>query len=371
MEKLRVLHFCFSRSWGGLEKNFFDLAVAQHNAGHHVLCACRAGFSLERELKKIGVPCAAFHNVVKYVDLGVILALRRIIKTQNISVAHGTHTEDLGLLVPAVAGLKNVRLFFTLQMNVPEPKKDVYHRWEYGRLTKLFVSSSILKEAAAKNLPISADKIMVVPYGINTDIYRPERDDEWRKSIGLSPETFVLGILARLDPPKGQMEAIQALPQIRQKFPNALLMLVGDESVDHKGAEVKRLRDEVKKLDLEKHVMFVSDKRGAEQAKYLNAMDIFLSPSHYETFSTSMMMAQLCAIPIIGTNVGGTPEQLGWGKYGELVEPMNPASLAEGTIKVMENYPSAKKRAEELRVPAVQQFDMRMIVERVIAEYVR
>ena len=366
---MKILHFCFSRSWGGLEKNSFDLALAQKKAGHDVLYACRKGFALESELGKFGVPLVSWANIAAYVDLRVILRLRRLVKNQNYKILHGTHTEDLGLAVPAIAGLRDAKLFFTLQMNVTRDKKDVYHRWEYGRMAKMFVSSPVLRDAALRHLPVTEGQVTLMPYGIDLDIYKPARDENFRAEIGLRPDSIALGILARLDPPKGQMEAIRAMPSILEKYPSALLMLVGDESVDHKGAEVKRLKDAVARLALGGHVVFVGDQRGAAQAKYLNAMDVFLAPSHFETYSTSMIMAQLCGIPAVGTNAGGTPEQLGYGKYGKLVEPNDPASLALGVIETLDKLAEARKRAREMMALAVDRFDMKKIAERILAEY--
>lgn len=369
MSNHKVMHVCFSPSWGGLEKNLFDLALAQKNAGHDILFVCGKGFSIEREVKKTGIPCVSYSNIAAYIDLRVMASMRRIIKSQNFKIVHATYSKDLGLIVPAIAGLGDVKLFFTLQMNQTKDKKDIYHRWEYGRMSKMFVSSPILRQAVIKYLPIAEDDVMVVPYGIDLQIYKPIRDEAFRAGLGFKPDTIVLGILARLDPPKGQMEAIQAMPAILKKHPSARLMFVGDESVEHKGEVVKRLKGEVARLALGDAVKFVGDQRGAEQAKYLNAMDIFLSPSYFETYSTSMIMAQLCAIPVIGTNAGGTPEQLGYGKYGKIVEPRDSASLAMGILETLNNMVDAKKRAEEMHLIAVERFDMKKIVERIEAEY--
>ncbi len=366
---MRILHVCFSRSWGGLEKNSFDLALAQKNAGHDVLYACRKNFSLERELIRRGVPSVSFADIVAYIDLRVMLKLRKIVKSGGFEVVHGAHTEDLGLIVPALVGLDYVKLFFTLQMNVAGPKKDPFHRFEYGRIRRIFVSSPVLRESALKNLPVKEGQLMVVPYGIDVDVYKPAWDERFRVGLGFKPDAVVLGVLGRLDPPKGQIDAIRALPTILKDHPGAVLMLVGDESADHKGAEVKRLKDEVERLKLGGKVSFVPDKRGAEQARYLNAMDVFLSPSHFETHSTSMMMAQLCAVPIVGTNAGGTPHQLGHGRYGELVEPKDPDSLAAGTLRVLDDLQAARRRAEEFRRLAADEYDMKKVVERILAEY--
>ena len=165
------------------------------------------------------------------------------------------------------------------------------------------------------------------------------------------------------------MEAVRAMPAILAKHPEARLLLVGDETVHAGGGEKKRLENEIARLGLAGKVKFLGDQRGAEQARVLNCFDVFLSPSHFETCSTSMMMAELCAIPIIGTNAGGTPAQLGHGKYGTLVEPRDPASLAEGIIRVLDDMEEAKNKARENLSGALERYDKDAVMKKVLKLY--
>lgn len=368
---MKSLHVNFSRSWGGLEKNSYDLAVNLHRAGHEMLFVCRKGFPIERELAANGIPHIAFENILAYVDLRVMTALWRIIRSNGFKVVQVTHTEDLGLAVPVAAFLRDVKVFLWLQMFVAGPKKDLYHRLEYRYTSRIFACSPVLGEAALKNLPITEDQLSIVAYGLDTGIYRPARDEAFRQqTLGFDPSDRVLGILGRLDALKGQMEAVRAMPTVLVKHPKARLLLVGDETV-HAGnvGEKKRLEDEIARLGITRAVTFLGDQRGAEQGRVLNCFDIFLAPSHFETCSTSMMMAELCAIPIIGTNAGGTPAQLGHGKYGTLVEPKNPASLAEGIIRVLDNMEGAKNKARENLAGALERYEKGAVMKKVLTLY--
>lgn len=366
---MKILHVCLSRSWGGLEKNGFDLALAQMRAGHEILFACRKGFTIEAELGKAGVPCLAFGHIIAYADLRIIFAIRRLLTGGGFQIVHATHSEDLGLIFPAVMMAPNARFFFTLQMNVPGLKTDFYHRWEYATISKVIVSSPVLRDAARQFLPVKEGQVIVIPYGLDTALYRPARDEGFRRSIGYAPDELVLGILGRLDPPKGQMEAIRAMPIILSKYPNARLLLVGNESIDHKGREEKRLKDEIALLGLRNYIRFMGDQRGKAQAKALNAMDVFLLPSHFETHSTSAMMAEIAAVPIVGTNSGGTPAQLGFGKWGELVEPKNPASLAQGILTVLDKLDASRERARRHSAEAAQRYEMKNVLSIIETEY--
>ncbi len=368
---MKSLHVNFSRSWGGLEKNSYDLAVNLHRAGHEILFVCRAGFPIERELVANGIPHIAFKNIVAYADLRVMINLWGIIRSKKFKVVQVTHTEDLGLVIPVTKLLRDVKTFLWLQMLVPGPKKDAYHRFEYRHIAKIFACSPVLAETALKNLPITPDQISIVAYGLDTGLYHPGRDEEFRKNnLGFSADNRVLGILGRLDPSKGQMEAVRAMPDVLAKHPEARLLLVGDETAHAGvGGEKNRLEDEITRLGLAGKVKFIGDQRGADQARVLSCFDVFLSPSHFETCSTSMMMAELCAIPIIGTNAGGTPAQLGYGTYGTLVEPKNHNSLAEGIIRVLDDMETANTKARVNLPGALERYSKGVVIKKVLGLY--
>jgi len=69
----------------------------------------------------------------------------------------------------------------------------------------------------------------------------------------------------------------------------------------------------------------------------LSHADVFVVSSHVESFSVVLVEALACGTPVVSTNCpSGPPEILKNGKYGILVEPNNPAALANGIIRVLE-----------------------------------
>ena len=264
-------------------------------------------------------------------------------------------------------GIKNVNLFFSLHMVVPGPKKDIYHRMEYRNIKKIFALGEEGMNSARKNLPIEPDRVMELPYGLETGRYRPGRSDAFRKSVGLGPELIILGILSRLDPLKGQMEAVRAMPAILKKYPNVHLLMAGDETVHLRGIEKKRIEAEIKRLGLGEKVTILPYQRDVPEL--LRGIDVFLLPSHYESYSISVIEAKLCGVPVVAAESGGVPQNLGYGEYGVLVKPKDPASLAEGVIKTLDDTDAAKKRAEKARANALERYDKERIVSIVEKEY--
>jgi glycosyltransferase involved in cell wall biosynthesis len=260
-----------------------------------------------------------------------------------------------------------VNLFFSLHMVVPGPKKDIYHRLEYGKVRKIFALGEEGMLSARKNLPITPDRVMELPYGLETDRYRPGRSEKLRESLGLGPEKIVLGVLSRLDPLKGQMEAVRAMPMILDKYPNAHLLMAGDETVHLRGVEKKRIEAEIGRRGLKDKVTILPYQRDVPEL--LRGIDLFLLPSHYESYSISLIEAKLCGVPVVAAESGGVRQNLGYGEFGILVKPKDPASLASGVIKTLDDMDAAKKRAEKARENALKRYDKERIVSIVESEY--
>ena len=87
----------------------------------------------------------------------------------------------------------------------------------------------------------------------------------------------------------------------------------------------------------------------------MNSAHMFVQASHQEPFGRTLLEAAASGLPIIATNVGGTPELLRNGLDAILVEAGNPDQLAEAITKLIDHPDmanslavSARQRIEEL-----------------------
>lgn len=363
---MNILYICFSSAWGGLEKYAVKLACDQQKSGHNLLFVCRKGTASEREIGKTPVKYRSFGHL-KYIDLPLMLRIRNLINEGGFNIVHAHNSQDLGVIVPALIGLNDVKLFFSLHMVVPAPKKDIYHRFQYGRVEKIFALGLEGKESAERNLPISSGKVMELPYGMDLKKYSPGRAEALRKNLGFKDNDLVLGVLSRLEPLKGQMEAVRALPAIKAKHPTARLLLIGDETEHMRGKEKKRILKKVKELGISDYVTILPYQRDVPE--YLRCMDVFLLPSHFESYSISAIEAKLTALPIVGASSGGVPQNLGYGEYGVLVKPKDHQSLAEGVLAVLDDIDSAKQKGQKARTDALERYDQDKILKTLENEY--
>jgi glycosyltransferase involved in cell wall biosynthesis len=111
-----------------------------------------------------------------------------------------------------------------------------------------------------------------------------------RKELKISVETIVIGNIARFDHQKNHSFLIDVFFEFT-KSRDTKLLLIGEGDLM---ADVKR---KINRLGIEKEVIFIGAVNNANE--YLNAMDVFLFPSHYEGLGIVAVEAQTNGLPVI------------------------------------------------------------------------
>ncbi len=135
---------------------------------------------------------------------------------------------------------------------------------------------------------------------------------------------YNLLFVGRLEKMKGVEFLIQAMAFIIKAFPQATLTIIGD------GSAKTALLNTVKDLQMDKYIQFIGWMENKELDTYYEKASIVVIPSFWpENFPTVCNEAMSIGRPVIGTNIGGIPEIIDDGVNGYLVEPQNPAQIAE------------------------------------------
>ena len=141
------------------------------------------------------------------------------------------------------------------------------------------------------------DRLVVLPNGVELDKYNYSLSDQERlemlKKLGISSNSKLLVSVTRLSKEKNIQELITYLPDLIEKIPEAVLLVVGD------GPYKKKLRALVKELELEKHVIFAGRKSTKEIGRYFALGDIFVSASIFELHSMSYLEALVQGLPLL------------------------------------------------------------------------
>ncbi len=191
--------------------------------------------------------------------------------------------------------------------------------------------SDAVRDHVASALRKDPSAICVVENGVNLERIAGGTRDAVRREFGLSCDHVVVGLIGRVCQQKGQQDLIAAAKHLASRQPNLRYLLVGD----HEDKDLShRLRGEVSAAGLGDVVYFTGFRR--DMANVYAALDILAAPSRWEGFGLMLVEAMAVGVPIVATNVGAIPDVLDGGRSGLLVEPQQPAGLAEAIIRLVE-----------------------------------
>ncbi|WP_297696235.1 glycosyltransferase [uncultured Eudoraea sp.] len=96
-------------------------------------------------------------------------------------------------------------------------------------------------------------------------------------------------------------------------------------------------------------VKFLGLKSSQEVVQELISANLYVHPSHIENSPNAVQEAMLLGMPVIATNVGGTPSLLTDGKEGLLVQNNDPYALAGAILDIYRNPERAQIMGEKAR----------------------
>ncbi|HHE46858.1 MAG TPA: glycosyltransferase family 1 protein [Bacteroidetes bacterium] len=322
-----IAEVCFSPSWGGLEHYCADSAARLASRGHRVVPFVRAGSPLEDRLVETGfspVTC----RPSSYFSPITTLKLARRFRARSVGAVHLHRTQDLGVVLPsaALAGVK-IRVL-TLQMESSRRKRDLYHRWVYGGLTRVLTITGRMRQLVTDNVAVDPDKVRCLYYGIDGEGLRAEAAarDEIRSRWKVPSDAFVVGIVGRLEPMKGQETVLGAAALLQHRIPKLVVMIVGDETVGKVG-EMDRLKRLAAQTLTDARVVFTGYRH--PPGSIVPAFDVSALATRKETFGLVILEAQALGVPVVASAAGGVPEIIEDGVNGRLVKPGDAEALAE------------------------------------------
>lgn len=207
----------------------------------------------------------------------------------------------------------------------------------------------------ARQLGADRHKCVLVAKRVDTERFSPQvRADHVQERLHAGGRPIILSV-RHLTPKNGLEHLIRAARLLADKVPDVLVVICG------KGREPyqERLNALVRDLGLQDHVRLTGLIPRDEIPAYFAACRVSVIPSVMEAAGNVILESMACAKPVVGSRVGGIPEYIEDGVSGFLVEPGNPAALAERILRLLEDETLAQRmgRAARARVETHCRFD--------------
>ncbi len=333
MTKLRetdrkcIAEVCFSPSWGGIEHYCANMAYGLTQRGHEVLGIARLGSPLEKCLAENGLKCVSLRSR-NYLSPLTTLKLAKVFGQQKIHAIHLHRTHDLGVVLPA-ADLAGVPIrVLTLQMESGRRKHDLYHRYVYSRLTAVLTITERIRKKTIQSVAVDPEKVHRLYYGVDAAALREKMLPRKiiRERWNIPEEAFVVGMVGRLEPAKGQEILLRAAAALKSTIPELVIMLVGEETIGQH-TELPRLRRLAAELLPPDSVVFTGYQH--PPGVVVPAFDVAVLATKRESFGLVILEAMALGVPVIGTADGGVLEIIDTGVNGMLFPPGDFIALSQ------------------------------------------
>jgi glycosyltransferase involved in cell wall biosynthesis len=222
---------------------------------------------------------------------------------------------------------------------------DLARAVEHAALRSADLRVAVSEEVAEAVRAVATGPTRVVPNGFDARLFRGDRDRvAARAALGLGHDGPLLCFTGSLRPWHGLDVAVEAL----RLLPGAVhLVVAGDGPV----------RDEIAsravELGVTARVHWLGQVQHATVPVVLAASDVALAPYPVLAdfaFSPLKLYEYLAAgTPVVASAIGQLPEALAQGRWGRLVTPGDPTSLADGIREVLADPAAARARAAEAR----------------------
>lgn len=178
-------------------------------------------------------------------------------------------------------------------------------------------------------------------------------------------------------PIKGLHIALQAMPEIIKKYPDAKLYVAGDKitayaSLKEKikiGTYGRYLLDLIKENGMEEHVIFLGRQEAEKMCERFLKSHLFLSSSVLENSPNSVGEAMLLGVPVVSSDVGGVRSLLEGEKEGLLYEAENKKGLAAQIDRIFAEDALAEKLSAAARERAYKTHNPQTNYERLLEIY--
>ena len=294
---MKVLHVITGLDAGGAE---IQLALILKYTRHDTDVVTLYNPGPVAELIRAGGTSVRDIGMRRNTELSALLRLRSLIAEGRYDVVH-THLYRTQIYGRPAARLAGTPVVLTTEHSIGET--HIERRKMTSAVRGLYLASELFSDATIAvadvvkerliRWGVPARKISVIPNGLDVGAlaFDPAARQRVREQFGISPDTYVIGALGRLDPNKRIDLVIEAaLPMLGGR---CKILVIG------RGEDQARIEAAVDRLGAGDHVIFGGFQ--SDTAAMMAAFDLYVAASVQETFGLSVLEAMASGLPVLYT----------------------------------------------------------------------
>jgi glycosyltransferase involved in cell wall biosynthesis len=349
-DKLHVLEVMASAIVGGMETYVRNLVRSMPRDRFQITCLCPYESPITEVLRGMGA--AVF--VARMDDdppWRSIQAAVEITRNFQVDLIHG-HLPKAHVLAGLAGALTQTPALATVHGNSITTHELGIHRTTNTNL--IVVCQEAYMQALA--MGVAPERVTLINNGVDLDVFRPSERTRaaFRASLGVAPETPLVGFVGRIDVEKGPDQFLQAAQVIHDEAPQAHFVMVGT------GHQYDRMQQMTADMGLSEVMHFAG--LWPDTSKVYPGIDLLLQTSRIEGMPLSLLEAMACELPVVALGVGGVPEIVEEGRTGMLVSPGDWRGVGQRAIDLLEHPTRMAAMGEAARARIRAHFDLRSTV---------
>lgn len=368
---MKILHVITSLGDGGAEGVLYRLCHYDTSACHIVVCLMDEG-KYGALLRKDGIELLCLNMLPGKIDLSAMWTLFKYFRLSKPDVVQTWmyHADFVGGVLARLAGITSV--FWNIRQSgfdVDKSKKSTLLLAKFcarlsGVVPRGIISCSHNGARNHSDLGYKSSAMTVISNGYDLDFFSVNDllACEFRNELKITPETLLLGMVARFHPQKDHLGLISALSIVKSRIQNFKFVLIGADLTSMN----RQLIEKIKFLELESNILLLGQRTDIHVV--MNGIDInVLSSAFGEGFPNVLAEAMACATPCIATDVGDSALIIG--STGWIVPPSNPQALANAILKAAEEKLNKIKEWSDRKVACRNRITKHFGIKSLITNY--
>jgi len=375
----KILLVSVTGGWGGAEQVLVNIGRYLMDEGWWIVVACPANGLLSERLNSYGVEVKAFDSVLLNLANGLhdlprqYAAVQRanrqiykIIQTENVDIVHANTIQGHW---NAFLGARRARIPIIFHAHDIPPNSMLHRIWTLSCLCYcdaiIAVSNAVAGYLRRCGVP-NAKRTVIYPLYDVKALRQGAKKDVIRSEPLTTDGLPIIGFIGALSPLKAPHELILAAKMLFTQGFQALYIFVGGPLPGEEGY-ANRIKNLPEKLGIANHVQFTGFQ--TNPFSWLYHFDVFVITSMQDSCPLVVFEAMDLGKPVIGTNVGGIPEQVLDGETGFIIPVNNPTVLAE-KLQILISNPTLRRqmgKAGQKRVNTL--FAPKKMLKKVLALY--
>lgn len=355
---MKVLHVETGRHLYGGAQQVLWLMDGLNRAGCESVLVCTEGSALQHAASERGIalrplPCAGD------LDLRFARRLTAVIKELQPDLLH-SHSrrgaDTWGGRAAARAGVPAV-----VSRRVDNHEAGWLARWRYRPYRKIVAISETIAEVLRDD-GVDPQQITVIRSAVDAQRFAADPDCQaLRQKFDIADGDTVLFCVAQFIPRKGHRFLLEAMAQLKPRYPNLRLLLFGQGPLE---AELRALATN---LGLGGAVQFAGFEPDLDN--FLGCADLLVHPALTEGLGVAALKAAAAAVPVVAFNAGGLREAVVHEQTGLLLPPGETDALASGITALLDDAPRRRQLGAAGQARMQKEFTVAAMVDAHLALY--